>query len=483
MTATAVTKRVEKLLVAKASTAEPRRGRVVLFLPGLAALFTALYCAVSLARFARWDTPSWDNAIFEQAIAGWARFGAPIVDIKAPGFNQLGDHFSPILAVLGPVYRLFPQAQTLLIAQAVLIGVSVIPIGRSAIRILGASRGAAVTIAYGLSVGVQAAIDVDFHEVAFAAPLLAFAGEAGLSGRWRTAAAWLLPLLLVKEDLGATVAAIGAVAWLAGSRRIGYLLAGAGTVGAALTVLVVIPAFNPAGIFGYWSLVGGAGPGLWHNLAAGWGVKAGTLAATFGVTGFLAVRSPWALATIPTLAWRFVGDRASFWGVGWQYSLVLMPIVFIAALDAVRRLQERPGRRLPVRVLAWAAPRLPVVMLAGALVACWWLPVRGLVDGTAFRPSPRTTATAEVIALMPPGSSVETNRGLITHLTSNYRVYWFDTIGDAVTPDFVLFDTHTGNAGDIVAYAEGHHPSARYRLLYDRDGYLLAGPADTRQPG
>lgn len=454
----------------------------------LAALFTAVYCLISLTRFARWDTPSWDNAIFEQAVRGYAHFGAPIVDLKAPGFNQLGDHFSPILAVLGPVYRVFPHAQTLLIAQAVLIGASIVPIGWAALRTFGTGRGIAVIVAYGLSFGVQSAIDVDFHEVAFAAPLLAFAGEAALRGRWRAAAIWCLPLLLVKEDLGLTVAAIGLVAFLSGSRRIGWMLAAVGVVGAAVTVLLVIPAFNPTDSFGYWSLVGADGtPSLWHNFfAAGWQFKGAALAATFGVTGFLALRSPWALVAIPTLAWRFAGDRESFWGVGWQYSLVLMPIVFIAAIDGCGLLQRRPLRGRLGRFASGIAPKLPAVMLVGAIVASFWLPVKGLVDGSAYRENPRAAAAAEVVALMPAGSTVETNRGPITHLTSQYRVYWYDSIGETVAPDFVLFDTHTLGRNfdpfdadtfgqdDIVTYAEAQHPGARYRLLYHRDGYLLA---------
>ena len=472
------------------SSARVSRGRLwEQAAPALAAgLFAAVYSAISLTRFARWETPSWDNAIFEQAVAGYAHLRAPIVDIRAPGFTQLGDHFSPILALLGPVYRVFPHAQTLLVAQAVLVALSVLPIGRAALRMLGTGRGLAVTGAYGLSFGVQAAISADFHEVAFAAPLLAFAGEAGLRGRWRAAACWCLPLLLVKEDLGLTVAAIGVVAVLAGARRIGWLLTAAGVIGAAMTVFVIIPAFNRSGAFDYWSLVGGAGgPSLWHNFfASGWQFKTGALAATFGITGFVALRSPWALATIPTLAWRFAGDRATFWGVEWQYSLVLMPIVFIAALDGLARIRAREsagadtdaGPNRWYRFAARAAPKLPAAMLAGALVACLWLPIRGLVDDAAYRPNPRAAAAAAAIALMPPGASVETNRGPITHLTSRYRVYWFDSIGGAVTPDFVLSDTHTDTHtdfdGDLVAFAQQQHPGATYRLIYDHDGYQLA---------
>src|SRR3954453_11888958 len=87
----------------------------------LAVAFGAAYTALSLVRFHRFPLSSWDNAIFEQAIRGYAHLGAPTVDVKGPGFNQLGDHFSPILVLVAPFYRVFPSAQTVLIAQAVLI--------------------------------------------------------------------------------------------------------------------------------------------------------------------------------------------------------------------------------------------------------------------------------------------------------------------------------------------------------------------------
>ncbi|MEJ7756438.1 MAG: DUF2079 domain-containing protein [Nocardioidaceae bacterium] len=148
------------------------------------AVFAAAYATLSLQRFSRFDTPSWDNAIFTQAIAGYANLGAPVVDIKGPGFNILGDHFSPIIALVAPFYRIFPDPRTLLVAQAVAVGFSVVPIARLAIRRLGLGSGLAVAMAYGLSFGIASAVYVDFHEVAFAAPLLALAGEAYVDRRW-----------------------------------------------------------------------------------------------------------------------------------------------------------------------------------------------------------------------------------------------------------------------------------------------------------
>ena len=47
-----------------------------------------------------------------------------------PGFNLLGDHFQPIVALVAPFFRLFPTPVTLLVAQALLTAVSVVPVCR-----------------------------------------------------------------------------------------------------------------------------------------------------------------------------------------------------------------------------------------------------------------------------------------------------------------------------------------------------------------
>ena len=172
-------------------------------------------------RFDRFTLSSWDNAIFEQAVRGYAHLGAPTIDVRGAGFNQLGDHFSPILVLIAPFYRLFPSAQTILIAQAVLLAISVAIIAALAIRHLGMVIGIAIGVAYGASFGLLAAVEVDFHEVAFAAPLLALAGAAYVERRFDAVVLWSLPLLLVKEEFGLTVAVIGGVLWLAGEHRRG----------------------------------------------------------------------------------------------------------------------------------------------------------------------------------------------------------------------------------------------------------------------
>ncbi len=68
---------------------------------------------------------------------------------------------------------------------------------------------------------------------------------------------WALPLLLVKEDLGLTVAAIGVVLWQVGERRRGALLALGAVAAMALVLLVIVPGFSAGGSYAYTSNIGG----------------------------------------------------------------------------------------------------------------------------------------------------------------------------------------------------------------------------------
>ncbi|WP_332643370.1 DUF2079 domain-containing protein [Aeromicrobium sp.] len=425
----------------------------------LGAVYGVAYGVISLARFDRFALSSWDNAIFEQAVRGYAHFGAPTIDVRGAGFNQLGDHFSPILVLIAPFYRLFPSAQTILIAQAVLLAISVAIIAALAIRQLGTVIGVAIGVAYGASFGLLAAVEVDFHEVAFAAPLLALAGAAYVERRFDAVVLWSLPLMLVKEEFGLTVAVIGGVLWLAGEHRRGAALGAVGLVAGVFIVFVLMPSIAPDGSYTHAGSLGGD-RGILPTLFDEVDRKAATVMLTVAVTGLAALFSPWLLLVLPTFAWRFAGDNAYYWGTEWHYSLVLMPIVFVAMIDGMKRWSQ----------LRWAT--LPALVVTGLMLVS--SPLVALFDSETYAESPRAEEAREVLALIPKGSSVETDIGLMTHLTTDNTVYWLGTPGNP-PPEYVLLDVESniGSPSDAVTYAQDKY-GGTYELLYGEGGYLLA---------
>lgn len=174
-----------------------------------------LFICFSVAQWSAFVSPSWDLGIFTQLAQRYAHFQAPIVDIKGPGYNLLGDHFHPILVVLGPLFRLFPSGLTLLVLQGLLFAWSSVPLTRLARVRIGRVWGSLLGVGYILSWGLAGAIAAQFHEIAFAVPLLAFGLVHWLEGKHRAACIEIGLLVFVKEDLGLTVAAFGLVLlWL-----------------------------------------------------------------------------------------------------------------------------------------------------------------------------------------------------------------------------------------------------------------------------
>ncbi|GHH08190.1 DUF2079 domain-containing protein [Streptomyces lanatus] len=437
----------------------------------LAGVLSVGYAIVSVGRYRHLGQRSWDLGIFEQVIRSYAHLQAPIADLKGPGFNILGDHFSPVTVLLAPVYRVFPSSLTLLVAQAALFALSAVPVTRAAARLLGRGQGLAIGIAYGLSWGLQQAVDFDFHEICFAVPLIAFSLEALLARRWRAALLWAMPLVLVKEDLGFTVTAIALiVAWRAretSARASRYAIGVAvfGVVALAVTLLLVIPSFNSGGTYDYWSKVdesGGGGPfdGLDTKLRTlGW-----LLVPT---SGLLALRSPILLVALPTIGWRFVSSYPQYWGTDWHYNAVLMPIVTLALVDAlgIARDSTRAWLRSYVH-------HLPAAVAAASVALTTSLPLAALAESEIYRKPARVTAIERLLAEVPDNASVEANIAPISRLTSRCRVFWISNT-QGVDPDFIALDNSRKRYADVEAYARQLHPDARYAVKGTAYGVVL----------
>ena len=318
----------------------------------------------------QWETmkpvPSWDLAIFSELAKAYAHFQAPIVPVKGDGFNLLGDHFHPILITLGPIWRLFPTPLSLLITQDLLLAISAWPLTRLAGRLTNQWVGGALGLVYVLSWGMQGAVAAQFHEIAFAMPMLAFASAAFVERRWVAVTAWSAPLVLVKEDMGLTILMIGVAVILtslvptcyrtctvggpradgadgeaddaaARNRRRGVRLGVGMIVGGVaaflFSVLVFLPAFNINGVWDY-GLSSDNKPTNPDALTQKIKVVI-MLVLTSGVVG---VTSPWLLVVLPTLAWRFLGSVDFYWvWDNWHYNVTLMPIAIGALLDVVAR--------------------------------------------------------------------------------------------------------------------------------------------------
>ena len=521
-------------------TGTPRAARRRDWGPWLvAAAVLAVYLPISLFRYLQLNPSSWDLGIFTELVKQYAHLHAPVADVRGAGFNLLGDHFSPIVALIAPLFLLVPSPGTLLVVQAFLTALSVLPVTWAAQEKLGRRAGLAIGAAYGFSWGLQQMVNFDFHEIAFAVPLLAFSMSALVRGRYRACVGWALPLVFVKEDQGFTVAAIGFLMiivsqWRDRTARAApsSLSAPAGAPGdgedrsgraavfggqfliiwgiawSVVAIGVIIPHFNPAHHYQYWSDGGALSPGgqfsagaAAHQLFTAWPTKLQTTLMILLPTAFIALWSPLSLIVLPSMLLRFFGTNSNYWSTDWHYNATVMPILFIAAIDAVARIRaERAGTPAGEhsengssaaatgehRALWRQAGRAGLVepvraaidrhgaaaMLAIGVALVFQFPVSNLWNPLTYHIGSHVTAANGAMAKVPDGATVTTTLDLLAPLAARTDTFWIGNVGNPNTT-YIVFDGQNSGYSpaptDIPAFVAGQHPGVRYQVIYDVD--------------
>lgn len=416
----------------------------------LAGFAVAVWIVYDFLRYRNFLTAGYDLGIFDQAVQAYARFQVPEVPLKGLHYNLLGDHFHPIVASLAPLYWIWSDPRMLLIAQAVLLGVSAYPVWRFVRRRFGAGVSAAVTAAYLFSWPILGMVNFDFHEVAFGVPIMAFLIDA----LDRRSYAWVIALscllLLVREDMGILVLMVAIVVALRRRWLVAGVLAVIGVGGYLLTTEVLIPAAASSGVFAYWTY-DVLGPDLpsalrtivTHPLDAArafftpW-VKTITLLWAFGLTTLLlALASPYALITLPIFAERFFSSREALWTTDFHYTGILAPVLFMGGVDTLDRLVRRFDLS-PRWPRAFAAVVLAIPVVGSFLFLQIEYPLGALVTGQAWTPSARAESLARIVPMIPPGVCVAADDRAVPQLL--HRNYVTNPGIPSPPPSYVILD-------------------------------------------
>lgn len=437
--------------------------------------FFAAYAAYAVSRQVTYLTAGYDLGIFDQAVRDYAHFRAPIVALKGEHYNIFADHFHPIIALIAPLYWIWDSPDVLLIVQAALVAASIPFVHAFAARRIGANAALVVAFAYAAGWAIQAMIDFDFHEIAFALPLLAAALDALDRKDDRTLLITCGLLLLVREDMGAVLVMVGILRALQGGRtrrRAGYWLIGAGVAGYVVATKVIIPAFAPDEGFAYWTF-DALGPNLPRavlsiiehpvhavRLFFTPSVKAQTLGYLFVPLALTPLRSRYLLVAVPLLAERFFNSRDHLWTTHFHYNALVWLVLVIAMVDGCQRLGVWPRARLRALMLVFLAV-VPFAMLQWDHVTP---PVfRRMIDGSAWRQTPHSLDQQAAVAQIPRDVCVSVDDRLAPQLLNRDRV----TLPTLSTPktDFYVLDMSQAEVGYPL-------PSPQYVLgLAQRDGY------------
>lgn len=386
------------------------------------------YSWLGLARWARGDAQNYDLGIFTQIAKDWSEGRLPAPPLK--GASAFGDHFSPITALFGVAYRVWPDPRSLIILQALTVALAVVVLAWYAAKRLERTR-------YGIAIGVLAALSLpmiapvifEVHEVALGVPAVAVLAIAVHEGRWRPAVISALVVLTVKEDLGLMVAAAGVAWWIdhrQGARALTLVgLGGAATIAAQLLIVYAHPEHRSPYV-----------RHLVNDDAAASLLQPERLVPilVFLALSGLAVR-PVTLLAAPVLAWRVLSSNPHYWQVNLHYDVVLAPIAVVVLIDLLRRHGVGAQGARPYSLRVWVA-----VLAASATV------IAGVAHTFSQRPwsempwssSPVYEAARSLTAEVPRGSSIIADNRL----------------GPPLIPDY-----------DIVMLSDGKPAQARWVLL------------------
>jgi uncharacterized membrane protein len=437
-----------------------------------AAAFAAGYMLLSL--FKHWHFgSSFDLAIFDQAIWHLSRFEVPASSLR--GFpNLFGDHFHPIIVLLAPLYRIAPAPDTLIVAQATLLALSVAPVFAFARRRLPRAAALALAVAYGLFWGMQRTAISDFHEVAFAPVLIASAVLAVDHRRWVWMWVCCIALVLVKEDLIPLVAAMGAYLWVLGERRRGIVLIVGGLVLFVLVVRIVIPWFNAGSGFAYSSAFDEVWRRPWMApvLLVTPIEKLRTIANWLLPFLFLPLWSPLGLLLAPLAAERLLSSSASHWMAMGHYSAPIAPILAMSAADALSRLASRlrsPAARH--RFLTWMASAC--VLISAVLPG--HQPHWRLFTPRHYRDHPTQQTGERALSLIPGQASVVAQAALAPHLSQRQRLYVLEP--GAPEADYVLASSTlapwpAASVADLRSLLD-ERQARGYAVIFDHNGWVV----------
>lgn len=277
------------------------------------------------------------------------------------GGHYLGVHTSLVLLLVAPVYALAPATETLLVVQAMVLGLAALPLFLLARKVLENGWQAAIIALLWLThPAVGGANFYDFHPIAFSPLFLFTAVYFWWCQRWRPFWISIAFLLSVKEELSIIVVLLGIVTLLGGNRRQGFQLVALGAVAYVVLQHVVIPHFagGDHSYAWYYSDIIPAGEGprglvttallnplftLKFSLTAPKVLFVFQLFAPLALLPFFTARG-WVLISYG-LAATLLASRPPLHQIGFQYALTLLALGFVGALLALLRFSGDNRRR------------------------------------------------------------------------------------------------------------------------------------------
>jgi uncharacterized membrane protein len=394
--------------------------------------------------------------------------------------TRLAGHVDPFLALLVPLWWVWPSATMLVVFQALAVSTGAFPVYWLARKHLHSDRAAAhFAFAYLLYPATQFAaftVSSGFHAVSIAVPLILFA-------IWFLDEQRLIPFFIfallaasTKEEVGAAIGCLGI--WYAFRKRqwaAGAAIAALGFAISAVDFLVIIPHFSPTGVdpfAGRYAHVGGTPTGIVRTLVTdpaavvhdvATGHKLLYVALLLGpFLGLWLLEPLLFLGAVPDLAINLLSSKSDQTAITYHWTAGIVPFTVAASILGAARLRRTPDS---VSLAAVAATACVAVVSPFLVIAA------GKGSLAEALPSNRThAAKAHALQLIPDGAPVSASNQLATYLSARRYIYIYPTI---LAARWLVIDRNDTTYADVTGYRRATHHllrSPEWKRVYSSRG-------------
>ncbi len=384
--------------------------------------YALLFSLRTISHYRNFSSVSFDLGIFDQAVWLISHGHSPFVTVR--GVHILGDHFSFILYLIAPIYRIWDSPEALLTLQSVALALGALPV-YGLVKKLGGSGwlGLLFGLAYLLYPPTQFCNDFDFHPDTLATPLLLAAVYFLHGKKWGGYFLMLALAAMCKETVGVTILFLGVYA-LFHNRRIGLITMGFGVV-CTIIAMSVIRHFNngaPSAYVVYYARYGSSLIGVaWNILTHPWVLIAPltTLGSRMYYLNLLVSLSFLPLAApellipvIPAVLINILSVKMSMHGLPGYYTALIIPFIVPAAVTGMDRIRR------------WGSRPAFVAMIGLQII----FSVYGLFSGPVYTENSSGFLFTNDVKLqheIPPDASISSQISMIKHFTHRKDIYIF----------------------------------------------------------
>jgi uncharacterized membrane protein len=337
-----------------------------------ALLATILFGSLALLRHWTFHSTASDLAVFDQVL--WntihGRFMESTMSLaRCEPHSFFGDHFSPALLLILPLYVVFPRPETLIAVQTVALVLGAWPIYLLARRFLPTSEQRLVPVAaYLLSAPLSFIALYDFHEITLAVLPLGLAMYFLAARRTVPMVLSLVVALLAKEEVALIGVGFGVALAFQGRWRPSVVVTVGSIVAFVVTLKMIIPAFAAGAPYQYLGRYASLGRDeleiartivldplrvLAVLVKGEIGSKIVFILSLFGPGLGLALRSRWALIpSLPPLGYLMLSDYGGEHTLHNQYGAPLIPLALGASILGLATVGDRWRRRVTLGIIA-----------------------------------------------------------------------------------------------------------------------------------